>query len=163
MEIIGRTLSKALNIKGTRIIYKIDSQLGKDQEIDTFLCGQPYTENLPGGKPIDHKLDVLQSIEKLSLIPMNNLDDIFEILTNERKLDTVLQIGLDKKYLEYKDELIQFFMSIKSNVRKQDLVVRHLLAHCVEKNRCSVCNQPANLNYGKDIWLCINHMKNIGR
>lgn len=82
---------------------------------------------------------------------------------NERKLDMVLEIALDKKYLEYKDELIQFFMSIKSNLRKQDLVVRHLLALRVEKNRCSVCNQHANLNYGKDIWVCMNHLKNIGR
>ena len=80
MEITVRTLSKALDIKGTRIIYKID-QSGKVQEIDTFLCGNLlYTENLPGGKPIDHKFDVLESIERLSLIPMNNVDDIFEIL-----------------------------------------------------------------------------------
>ena len=54
---------------------------------------------------------------------MNNLDDIFEILTNKEKLDTVLQIGLDKKYLQYKDELVQFFMSIKGNVRREDLAI----------------------------------------
>ena len=57
-------------------------------------------------------------------------------------------------------------MSIKSNIRKQDLVVKHLLAHRVEKNRCSVCNLPANLNYGKETWtwICMNHLKKkIGR
>ena len=163
VEIIGRTLSKALNIKGTRIIYKIDFQLGKVQEIDTFLCGDPYTQNLPGGKPIEHTLkEISERIEKLLSIPMNNLDDIFEILTDEGKLDTVLQIGLDKKFLEYKDELIQFFMSIKSNVRRQDLRVEHLSAHRVEREKCSICNLPANINCincsGKNIWVCMNHL-----
>src|SRR5438093_1145652 len=56
-EVIGRALGKALNIKGTRIIYKFDFQLGKVQEIDTFLYGHKFTENLPGGLQIDHKLN----------------------------------------------------------------------------------------------------------
>jgi hypothetical protein len=164
VEIIGRTLSKALNVKGTRIIYKIDFQLGKVQEIDTFLCGDPYAYNMPGGKPINHKLnEIMEQIEKLSVIPMTNLDDIFTILTNKEKLDTVLQIGLDKKYLQYKDKLVKFFISIKSNARKQDLVVRSLSVHNIEKNKCSVCNLPANLKCincsDKDIWICMNHLK----
>jgi hypothetical protein len=53
---------------------------------------------------------------------MRNLDDIFEILTNKEKLDIVLQIALDKKYLQHKDQLIKFFMSIKGNVKREDLV-----------------------------------------
>ncbi len=162
-EIVGRSISKALNIKGNRIIYKIDFQAGKVQEMDTFLCEDPYAYNLPGGKPIDHKLnEIIEQIEKLSVIPMTNFD-IFTILTNKEKLDTVLQIGLDKKYLQYKDELVEFFISIKSNGREKDLVVRSLSVYNIEKNKCSVCNVPANLNYincsGKDIWLCMNHLK----
>lgn len=102
-EIIGRTFSKALNTKGNRIIYKIDFQVGKVQEIDIFLCGDPYAQNLPGGKPIEHTLkEISEKIEKLSDIPMKNLEDIFAILTDEVKLDTVLQIALDKKYQEEK-------------------------------------------------------------
>jgi len=77
---------------------------------------------------------------------MNNLDDIFEILTNKEKLDTVLQIGLDKKYLQYEDKLVEFFIPIKSNAREQDLVVRSLSVHDIEKNKCSVYKLPANLN-----------------
>jgi hypothetical protein len=134
VEIIGRTLSNALNIKGNRIIYKIDFQLGNVQEIDTFLCGDPYAYNIPGSKPIDHELnEKMEQIEKLSVIPMTNLDDIFTILTNKEKLDTVLQIGLDKQYLQYKDKLVEFFISIKSNARQQDLVVRSLSVHNVKK------------------------------
>ena len=63
-EIIGRSISKALNIKGNRIIYKIDFQAGRVQEIDTFLCGSQYAYNIPGGKPIGHKLnEIMEHIE----------------------------------------------------------------------------------------------------
>jgi hypothetical protein len=164
-EIIGRTLSKALNIKGNRIIYKIDFESGKVQEMDTFLCGDKYAHNLPGGKPIDHKLnEIMEQIEKLSVIPMTNLDDIFIILTNKEKMDTVLEIGLERQYLEHKDELVQFFMSIKGNVRREDLTIGTRLIYYIEENKCSVCEQPANINcanqFGKDIWLCMDHLKN---
>lgn len=165
-EIIGRTFSKALTIKGNRIIYKIDFRFGKVQEIDIFLCGDPYAQDLPGGKPIEHNLEVLEKIEKLSDIPMNNLEDIFAILTDEVKLDTVLQIALDKKYLQHKDKLVEFFISIRSNVRIEDLVARTPVNYITEKNRCSVCNRPANLNCitcsgsGNDIWICMDHLKN---
>jgi hypothetical protein len=164
VEIIGRSISRALDIKGSRIIYKIDYQLGKVQEIDTFLCGDPYAQNLSGGKPIEHRLkEISEEIEKLSILPMRNLDDIFSILTDKEKLDTVLQIGLDKEYLQYKDELVEFFISIKSNVREQDLMVQSLSVHNIDKNKCSVCNLPANINcttcFGKDIWICMNHLK----
>jgi hypothetical protein len=105
----------------------------------------------------------MEQIEKLSVIPMTNLDDIFTILTNKEKLDTVLQIGLDKPYLEHRDKIIEFLMSIKNNVREQDLVVRFLSVHNIQKNKCSVCSQPANINcmtcFGKDIWLCMKHLK----
>lgn len=163
-EIMGRALSKAINIKSNRIIYKIDFQLGKVREIDTFLCGDPYAQNLPGGKPIEHRLkEISERIEKLSILPMRNLDDIFSILTNKEKLDTVLQIGLDKQYLDHKDELIQFFISIKGNVKKDDLTIRTPLIYYVEKNKCRICSQPANINCincsGKDIWLCVNDWK----
>ena len=103
-----------------RIIYKIDFQVGRVQEIDTFLCGDPYSYNIPGGKPIGHKLnEIMEQIEKLSVIPMTNLDDIFTILTNKEKLDIVLQIWLDKKYLQYKDKLIEFLSSIKVTLENQ--------------------------------------------
>jgi hypothetical protein len=164
VEIIGRTLSKALNIKGNRIIYKIDFQSGKVQEIDTFLHGDPYAKNLPGALPIDYELDVrMGQIEKLSLIPMRNLDDTFTILTDKEKMDTVFQIGLDKKCLEHKVELIEFFMSIKDNVKKEDLTTSTPLLYNVGKNKCSICGQPANINcincIDKDVWLCVDHWK----
>jgi hypothetical protein len=163
-EIIGRAISKALNIKGNRIIYKIDFRSAKVQEIDTFLYGDPYAKNLPGALPIEYKLNErMGEIEKLSLIPMRNLDDIFTILTDKEKMNIVFQIGLDKKCLEHKDELIEFFISIKGNVKKEDLTIRTPLIHYVEKNKCSICSQPANIYCtncpGKDIWICLNHLK----
>jgi hypothetical protein len=164
VEIIGRALSKAFNIKGNRIVYKIDFQSAKVQEIDTFLYGDPYAKDLPGALPIEYKLNErMGQIEKLSLIPMRNLDDIFTILTDKEKMDTVFQIGLDKEYVKHKDELIQFFISIKGNVKREDLCVRHILAHSVERERCSICSKPVNINCvncsDMDIWLCMDHLK----
>ena len=163
-EIIGRALSKALNIKGNRIIYKINFQSGKVQEIDTFLHGDPYAKNLPGALPIDYKLNErMGQIEKLSLIPMKDLDDVFAILTDKEKMDIVFQIGLDKKCLEYKDELIEFFISIKGNVKREDLTTSTPLLYYVGKNKCSICSHPANIEcincIDKDMWLCVDDWK----
>jgi len=107
-------------------------------KIDTYLYRDPNIKRLvelkPIYKPVDHKLnEIMEQIEKLIVIPMTNLDDIFTILTNKEKLDTVLQIGLDKKYLQYKHKLVEFFISIKSNATEQDLVVRSLSVHNIEK------------------------------
>ena len=78
----------------------------------------------------------------------------------------MLQIGLDKKCLEHKDELIEFFISIKGNVKREDLTRSTPLLYCVEKNKCSICSQPANINCincsGKDIWICMDHWKKQG-
>jgi hypothetical protein len=163
-EIIGRSISKALNIKGNRIIYKINFHSAKVQEVDTFLHGDPYAKNLPGALPIEYKLNErMGQIEKLSLIPMRNLDDIFAILRDKEKMDTIFQIGLDKKYLEHKDELIQFFISIKGNAKREDLTRSTPLIYYVEKNKCSICSQPANIDcincINKDVWLCVDHWK----
>jgi hypothetical protein len=78
----------------------------------------------------------------------------------------VLQIGLDKEYLQYKDQLIEFFMPIKGNVKREELTSSTLLIHYVEKYKCSICSQPANINCincsGKDIWICMDHWKKQG-
>jgi hypothetical protein len=163
-EIIGRTLSKALNIRGNRIIYKIDFESGEVQEIDTFLCGDKYADNIPGGKPVYHELtEMLEKIVKLSYIPMTNLEDIFMILTDEDKMKTVLDVALEKQYLQQENKIVQFFMSIKGNIKKEDLTIRLPLAHFIDKNKCSICYQPSNINCvnctGKDIWICVNHLK----
>jgi len=163
-EIIGRALSKVLNIKNNRIIYKIDFQSAKAQEIDTFLHGDPYAKNLPGALPIEYNLNErMGQIEKLSLIPMTDLEDVFAILTDKEKMDTIFQIALDKKYIEHKNELIEFFMSIKGNVNKEDLTTSTRLLYYIGKNKCSICSQPANIDcincIDKDMWLCVDHWK----
>ena len=73
---------------------------------------------------------------------------------------------LDKKCLEHKDELIEFFMSIKGNVQKEDLTISTPLLYYVRKNKCSICSQPANIDcincincIDKDVWLCVDHWK----
>jgi len=123
-EIVGRALSKALDIKGTRIIYKINFESNKVQEIDTFLYKDPNIKRVveikSTYKPVDHKFnEIMERIEKLSVITMKDLDDIFTILTDRQKLDAILEIGLDRRCLAHKEKLVEFFISIKSTLENK--------------------------------------------
>ena len=50
-----------------------------------------------------------------------NVEDIYNALTDRKTLDKLLQQGLDEKNLGYRDEIVEFFMSIKDRVRMEDL------------------------------------------
>lgn len=57
-----------------------------------------------------------------SIVPIKNVEeDINNALTDRETLDKLLQQGLDKEQLEYKDEIVEFFMSIKDKIRMEDL------------------------------------------
>jgi hypothetical protein len=29
----------------------------------------------------------------------------------------------------------------------------------IDKNKCSLCSQPANINFNSENWICMNHLK----
>jgi hypothetical protein len=56
-----------------------------------------------------------------SAVPIKNVEDIYNALTDRETLDKLLQQALDEEQLEYKDEIVEFFMSIKDRARMEDL------------------------------------------
>jgi hypothetical protein len=56
-----------------------------------------------------------------SIVPIKNAEDIYNALTDRETLDKLLQQGLDENRLKYKEEIVEFFMSIKDNIRMEDL------------------------------------------
>jgi hypothetical protein len=56
-----------------------------------------------------------------SAVPIKNVEDIYNALTDRETLDKLLQQELDEEQLEYKDEIVEFFMSIKDTIRMEDL------------------------------------------
>jgi hypothetical protein len=56
-----------------------------------------------------------------SAVPVKNVEDIYNALTDRETLDKLLQQVLDEEQLEDKDEIVEFFMSIKDTIRMEDL------------------------------------------
>ena len=76
--------------------------------------------------------------------------DVYNALTDRDAFDKLLQQGLKEEYLPSKDQLIEFFMSIKDKVRIEDLIVHEPIWTLKrEKGKCSICNEFANI-------LCVN-------
>jgi hypothetical protein len=56
-----------------------------------------------------------------SKIQIKNVQDVYNALTDKETFDKLLQQGLDEEHQEYKDKIVQFFMSMKDKVRIEDL------------------------------------------
>jgi len=56
-----------------------------------------------------------------SKIQIKNVQDVYNALTDKETFDKLLQRGLDEEHQEYKDKIVQFFMSMKDKVRIEDL------------------------------------------
>lgn len=63
----------------------------------------------------------IKAREEKSIIPIKNVEDIYNALTDRETLDKLLRQDLDEEHLKYKDEIVEFFMSIKDNIRMEDL------------------------------------------
>jgi hypothetical protein len=67
------------------------------------------------------ELAFIKPRKEKSIVPIKNVEDIYNALTDRETLDKILQQGLDEEHLKYKDEIVEFFMSIKDRVRMEDL------------------------------------------
>jgi len=63
----------------------------------------------------------IKATKEKSTVPIMNVEDIYNALTDRKTLDKLLQQGLNEEHLKYKDEIVEFFMSIKERVRMEDL------------------------------------------
>ena len=67
------------------------------------------------------ELAIINATKENSVVPIKNLEDIYNALTDRETLDKVLQQELEGELLKYKDGMIELFMSIKESIRMEDL------------------------------------------
>jgi hypothetical protein len=64
---------------------------------------------------------LIKATKENSIVPVKNLEDIYNALTDGETLDKLLQQELEGEHLKYKDGMVEFFMSIKDNLRIEEL------------------------------------------
>ena len=128
------------------------------KEITTLYGGRPHSWSLES--LIEEKL--LQ-VERLSVVPIRNVDDVLAALKDREILAKVLEQGLEEKYLSEKEFIIKLFMSIKDKIRKEDLTIHEpTFTSKMPKNMCAICQGFANIhcmNCQDNVWLCVNDWK----
>jgi len=160
LEIIAHAVDKAFlkaysMTKSNETVYETDFVTGKVKEINTRYNGRPHSWSLE--YPIEEKLP---QVEKLSIVPIRNVDDVYTALKDSETLAKVLEQGLEEEYLSEKEFIIKLFMNIKDNIRKDDLTIYEpIFASHLQKNKCTICEGYANIHCinCRNVWLCANH------
>jgi hypothetical protein len=157
LEIIAHAVDKAFlkaysMTKSNETVYETDFVTGKVKEINTRYNGRPHSWSLE--YPIEEKLP---QVEKLSIVPIRNVDDVYTALKDSETLAKVLEQGLEEEYLSEKEFIIKLFMNIKDNIRKDDLTIYEpIFASHLQKNKCTICEGYANIHCinCRNVWLC---------
>ena len=144
--------------KSNENIYEADFEAGKVKEIYANYHGDPYSFSTE--YPLEEKLN---EVKRLSKVPIRNVQDVYNALTDRETFDKLLQQGLDEQLLQHKDVWIDYFMSMKDKVRIEDLILYEPIWTLKrEKAKCSICNEFANIhcvNCNDNIWLCVDHWR----
>jgi hypothetical protein len=144
--------------KSNETIYEADFEAGKVKEIYANYHGNPYSFST------EYSLEEkLREVKRLSKVPIRNVQDVYNALTDRDTFDKLLQQGLEKEYQQYKDEIVGFFMDIKYTMSIEDLrVYEPIYSSNIQKSKCSICLEFANIhciNCTNNVWLCIDHWK----
>ena len=140
--------------KSNETVYETDFVAGKVKEINTLYDGRPRSWSLE--YPIEEKLP---QVERLSIVPIRNVDDVYTALKDGKTLAKVLEQGLEEEYLSEKEFILKLFISIKDKIRKDDLTIYEPIFF-VQKRKCTICEGYANIhctNCSGNVWLCIDH------
>lgn len=100
--------------KSNDTTYETNFKTGKVRE--TSYYGNPF--HLSTDDPLEEKI---AEVKRLPIVPIRNENDIYYALTDRETLDKVLDQGLDEEHRKHKDDIVNFFMSIKDSIRKEDL------------------------------------------
>jgi hypothetical protein len=136
-------------------VYDTDFVAGKVNEIETLYNGSPHSRDT--AYPIEEKLP---RVERLSVVPIRNIDDVYAALKDGDTLAKVLEQGLEEQALPWKESLVKFFMRMKDKIKKEDLrIVPSFTSNM--KTTCMTCQGFANIHCinCSDVWLCSNHWK----
>ena len=102
--------------KSNDTVYDTDFVAGEVNEIITLYNGSSHSWDTK--YPIEEKLP---RVERLSIVPIRNVDDVYAALKDGDTLAKVLEQGLEEQYLSRKESIVKLFMSIKDKIKKEDL------------------------------------------
>ncbi|HSF50576.1 MAG TPA: hypothetical protein VLA74_07440 [Nitrososphaeraceae archaeon] len=162
--------------RSNEIIYEVDFENDRVQEIHTNYYGEPY---IWGCK--DNVKEHLSKVKPISSIKIIDEQDIYNILTNREKLEYLLleyykeqhqkqqELEEEQQILLNEDRrhnIIDFIIDNKDSIRVEDLKIYEPIYKCYrQKENCIICNSLSNIicincnNYNKGIWLCADHWK----
>ena len=108
--------------------------------------------------PLEEKLSEVKSLSK---VPIRNVQDVYNALTDRDIFGKLLQQGLDnEEYQRHKHELVNLFMNIKDKIKIEDLTFYEpLFTSNIQKSKCSICQEFANIHCinCNNVWLCTDH------
>ena len=62
-----------------------------------------------------------QAREEDSVFCIRSAEDVYHVLTDKETLEKILEQGLKEEYKQYKDKILEFFMSMKDRIKLEDL------------------------------------------
>jgi hypothetical protein len=107
----------------------------------------------------------LSKVHKVSKVPIRNVQDVYNALTDRDTFDKLLQQGLEEEYQKYRDEIVNLFMGLKDKVEIEDLTLYEpIFASNIQKSKCFICQEFANIHCincsdDNNVWLCVDHWK----
>jgi hypothetical protein len=146
--------------KSNETIYETDFEAGKVKEIYANYHGDPYSFSTE--YPLEEKLS--KEVKTLSNVPIRNVKDVYNALTDRGTLNKVLEQGLnDEEYQRHRAKIVNLFMRIKDKIKIEDLTIYEpIFTSNIQKSKCPICNGFANIhcvNCKDNIWLCVDHWK----
>ncbi len=137
--------------KSNETIYETDFEVGKVKEIYANYRGDPYSFSTE--YPLEEKLS--KEVKRLSHVPIRNVQDVYNALTDRENLNKVLEQGLDDdEYQRHRDEIVNLFMSQKQRIKIEDLTLYEpIFTSNIQKSKCLICQEFANVH-------CINCSNN---
>ena len=146
--------------KSNETIYETDFEAGKVKEIHANYHGDPYSYSTE--YPLEEKLS--KEVKRLSKVPIRNVQDVFNALTDRETLNKVLEQGLDDdEYQRHRTEIVDLFMNIKDKIRIEDLTLYEpIFTLSTQKSKCTICQEFANIHCincsnNDNVWLCVEH------
>jgi hypothetical protein len=146
--------------KSNETIYEGNFEAGKVKEIYANYHGDPYSFSTE--YPLEERLR--KEVKRLSKVPIRNVQDVYNALTDRESLNKVLEQGLDdEEYQIHRDELVNLFMGLKDKIKIEDLTLYEpIFTLNIRKSKCSICQEFANIHCincssNNNVWLCVDH------
>jgi hypothetical protein len=146
--------------KSNETIYEADFEAGKVKEIYANYRSDPYSFSTE--YPLEEKL---REVKELSKVPIRNVQDVYNALTDRKTLNKLLEQGLDnEEYQRHRDEIVNLFMILKEKdkIKIEDLTLYEpIFTLNMQKSKCSICQEFANIHCincnDNNVWLCTDH------